>query len=98
MCVVHVVVGHVTSTSCRVAPFHAMPCHASQTELETKIRGLQSREKHSSADLDMTREELKSIKKHQETAEAERAKVRRHLHPTHPRQPNLHAPKINNRG
>eukprot|EP00752_Nemacystus_decipiens_P006829 g6131.t1 len=46
-----------------------------KTELETKIRGLQSREKHSSADLDITREELKSITKHREAAEAEKEKV-----------------------
>eukprot|EP00903_Cladosiphon_okamuranus_P011947 g11221.t1 len=46
-----------------------------KTELETKIRGLQSREKHSSADLEITREELKSISTHRVEAEAERTKV-----------------------
>ncbi|CBN77803.1 structural maintenance of chromosomes 1 protein [Ectocarpus siliculosus] len=49
------------------------------TELETKIRGLANREKHSSADLDITREELKSIGKHQEAAEIDRAKVNAEL-------------------
>ncbi|CAM9943549.1 unnamed protein product, partial [Ectocarpus fasciculatus] len=49
------------------------------TELETKIRGLDNREKHSSADLDITREELKSIGNHQEAAEIDRAKVNAEL-------------------
>ena len=48
----------------------------SQTELETKIRGLANREKHSSADLDITREELRSVEKHERTAGVDREKVR----------------------
>lgn len=55
-------------------PSHHITSH--QTELETKIRGLQSREKHSSADLEVTTEELESIKRNQEMAEVDRAKVR----------------------
>eukprot|EP00904_Undaria_pinnatifida_P004394 jgi/Undpi1/13956/HiC_scaffold_9.g03607.m1 len=50
-----------------------------KTELETKIRGLANREKHSSADLDITREELRSVEKHERTAGVDREKVMREL-------------------
>lgn len=47
-----------------------------QTELETKIRGLVNREKHSSAELDITRDELRNLEKHERTSGVEREKVR----------------------
>lgn len=46
-----------------------------QTELETKIRGLVNREKHSSADLEITRDELVNLEKHEKTSGIEREKV-----------------------
>lgn len=46
-----------------------------QTELTTKIRGLTSREQHSSADLDMTVEKLREIERNVKTAATKRIEV-----------------------
>lgn len=46
-----------------------------QTELMTKIRGLASREQHSSAEYEMTMDKLRDIEKHTKAASDKREQV-----------------------